>query len=101
MKKVRKIVKNVKLPNILSGGQLRVTIYGDTSVCLENYKKMIDVSESVVVFSTCRILGGNLKITYLSQKIVLIDGDISSVVFNKYNIDDVKRSEINEVYSTI
>ena len=77
------LVESLKLPRDMMMGASIVTVVGNEQVMVENYRGILEYTESCVMLQgkACRIAicGCNLKIAYYTNEDMKIEGKISEI----------------------
>ena len=59
---------------------VKITLWSNQKIVVENYKKLIDLSEEVIKIDQYLIKGKKLKIEELDQFIIKIHGEIEELI---------------------
>ena len=59
---------------------VKITLWSNQKIVVENYKKLIDLSEEVIKIDQYLIKGKKLKIEELDQFIIKIYGEIEELI---------------------
>ena len=74
-----------ELPKDIIMDMPKTTVLGSRQVSIENHKGIIEYDESIVRINTgngiVKIEGNNLIIKYVLQEEIIIEGDISAIIF--------------------
>lgn len=81
----RVVAENLKLPRDLIMGDVNIRIIGKSEVFIENYRYIIEYSETVLKLqcknTKLKILGKKLSIEYFSKDDMLVRGMISEISY--------------------
>ena len=62
-----------------SKNNIKLSIYSNTKIVIENYNKIIDLNDNIVIIDNYKINGSNLKIPNIDEFYIIITGVIKSI----------------------
>lgn len=62
---------------------VKITIYADKRIVIENYNKLYDLSESLIKVDIYSIYGKFLKLKQMDNYMIEIFGDINQVIIDE------------------
>lgn len=84
-KKKESLVESLQLPKDVCLGALRVTLTGNSEAWIENYRGILEYTESSILLQgkTCQVCfeGSRLSIDYYTNEDMKISGSIAAVRF--------------------
>lgn len=82
---VQDMCRKMNLPEEVLGRLPVITMVGNRSVCIENFDKLIDMSDEAIVIGCkkgkLRICGKELWILYYTNSEIMIRGKIGEMIF--------------------
>ena len=62
-----------------SKDNIKISLYNNTKIVIENYNKIIDLNDNIVIIDNYEIKGLNLKITNIDEYYIIINGSINNL----------------------
>jgi hypothetical protein len=62
-----------------SKDNIKISLYNNTKIVIENYNKIIDLNDNIVIIDNYEINGQNLKITNIDEYYIIINGNINNL----------------------
>lgn len=69
-----------------SKDNIKISLYNNTKIVIENYNKIIDLNDNIVIIDNYEIKGLNLKIANIDEYYIIINGKINNLCI----VDDDK-----------
>lgn len=63
----------------LKNKDLKITIFYNSKVIIENYNNLIDINESLIIIDNYKIKGTNLQIKEINDYLIIIIGIINNI----------------------
>jgi len=63
-----------------NGNELKLTLYGDGRIVIENYQKLLDLKEELIKVDIYTIVGNFLKLTRMDSYMLEVVGSIHQVL---------------------
>lgn len=86
MKLNKKITNILDMPKEVTLNYPKITILGEESVCVENHKGLIELSQTVIRLNTTmyllKITGENLDIKSITGEDIEISGKITGIIMS-------------------
>lgn len=65
--------------NILKNKDLKITIFNNNKIIIENYNNLIDIKETLIIIDNYKINGENLQIKEIDDYLIIIYGIINNI----------------------
>lgn len=65
--------------NILKNKDLKITIFNNNKIIIENYNNLIDIKETSIIIDNYKINGKNLQIKEIDDYLIIIYGIINNI----------------------
>lgn len=65
--------------NILKNKDLKITIFNNNKIIIENYNNLIDIKETSIIIDNYKINGENLQIKEINDYLIIIYGIINNI----------------------
>lgn len=65
--------------NILKNKDLKITIFNNNKIIIENYNNLIDIKEISIIIDNYKINGKNLQIKEIDDYLIIIYGIINNI----------------------
>lgn len=65
--------------NILKNKDLKITIFNNNKIIIENYNNLIDIKETLIIINNYKINGENLQIKEIDDYLIIIYGIINNI----------------------
>lgn len=63
----------------LKNKDLKITIFYNSKVIIENYNNLIDINETLIIIDNYKIKGTNLQIKEINDYLIIIIGIINNI----------------------
>lgn len=63
----------------LKNKDLKITIFYNNKVIIENYNNLIDINETLIIIDNYKIKGTNLQIKEINDYLIIIIGIINNI----------------------